>query len=138
MAESRSSISVRDLINIPFVSKGRDPRTGLDCLGLLQLAMRRFGVEVQEYDADALDSGRVAGLIALEKSKWVPVERPEPGCLVLLDMDPDLPGTPQHLGVVINKREFLHTLQKTGSIITSLKHPFFKNKIRGFYKWPFA
>mgnify|MGYP001229694507 FL=1 len=41
------ALSVRALVGVPFRLHGRDPATGLDCIGVLEAALRGCGVPVR-------------------------------------------------------------------------------------------
>jgi hypothetical protein len=41
----------------------------------------------------------------------------------------------QHFGVMIDKRRFIHTLEKIGPMLTRIDGYWWKDKIRGFYRW---
>ncbi|MEW5724400.1 MAG: NlpC/P60 family protein [Thermodesulfobacteriota bacterium] len=128
---------IKDLVGIPFQNGGRDPSTGLDCWGLTRLVLARFGYEAPDYQASAFDSAGVsaAALAARCGGQWTEVQAPAPGVVVLMALDPYFPDAIQHFGVCLNDREFLQTLEKTGSIITRLDHPFFARRIKGFCEW---
>ena len=123
------------LIGIPFVDGGRDPLTGLDCWGLFMEVQKRFGVEVPDFKICCHQTGSIDGAFLGAIGRWRRTEKPTPGCGVALAIDPNFPDTVQHFGVYIGGEKFLHTLEKTGAILTSVHHEFWKNKLRGFYEW---
>lgn len=124
-------------IGIPWLDRGRDPVVGLDCWGLVRHWYRlRLGLElpslVQGY-AHAHDRHAVAALVARESAGWVPVPTaPQADDLVTLL----LAGRPWHVGVVLDERHFLHTLEGHGSVIGRLDAPLWSPRIDGF--WRFA
>ena len=59
----RIAAAARALIGAPFRLHGRDPRTGLDCVGLVALALRGGGI-VADLDGYALRNASIAGLLA--------------------------------------------------------------------------
>lgn len=131
-------VSLTDLIGVRFVSKGRDPRTGLDCWGLFKVTMGRYGhTDIPDFNVDALDSTRIAGIAAIEvaSGRWQKIDSPEAGCAVVMENDTNLKGVKQHFGVCIDDRRFIHTLRQTGSIISEIRDPFWSKRIKGFYKW---
>lgn len=131
------SPEMRDLIGIPFVDGGRDPAVGLDCWGLFRLAMTRFGHCVPDFDVSCFDTPEIAATAAVEaiSGPWERISSPEPGCAVLMSLDPDLPGLIQHFGVYIGEGRFIHTLKKTRASLASVHHPFWSGKIKGYYRW---
>ena len=125
----------RQLIGIPFVDGGRDPATGLDCWGLMMAAFRVFGLEIPDYKISCFKTPDIY-MAAVHESglRWDPVTAPQLGDVVTMALDPDYPGMIQHFGMMIDRERFIHTLQKTGSIVTPVHHPFFKGKITGYLR----
>ena len=125
----------RSLIGTPFVDGGRDPATGLDCWGLFMAAARIFGHEVRDFKISCFKTPQIyMAAINEAQSRWTPVALPMAGDAVTMALDPDFPGFIQHFGVMVDAGRFLHTLQKTGAILTPTNHPFFKGKITGYLR----
>ena len=125
---------VSDLIGVPFVSKGRDPKTGLDCWGLVVEVGRRMGKNIPDFYVDAMDSKQIGVIKEFVEKDWQKAEKPDTGVIVGIRLDRGcLPDVTQHFGVCLDRRRFIHTMQDTGVIITDLNHRFFKNIITGFY-----
>ena len=124
-----------DLIGIPFVDKGRD-LNGCDCWGLVMLAFARYGVELPNYAISCFASGLIDSQIKSEQARnplWREVENPVAPCLVTLRTDPDAPDLVTHLGTYIGGGRFLHTMIKRNSVTERLDHPYFINRIEGYY-----
>lgn len=129
-------IDVADLVGIPFVSKGRNPETGLDCWGLVMEVGRRMGKNIPDFYVDAMDSKQIGAIKSFAEKDWTQIDKPETGVIVGIRLDRAcLPDVTQHFGVCLDRRRFIHTMQDTGVIITDLNHRFFKNIITGFYHW---
>ena len=127
---------MRDLIGIPFVNGGRDPKKGLDCMGLTIAARKKLGQSMPDFKVDCYASAKIFATFTMEAaSHWQKLDAPEIGCVVAIAFDEEMPDQVQHLGVYIGKDNFIHTLEKTGSIISSVNDLQFKNRIRGYYKW---
>jgi cell wall-associated NlpC family hydrolase len=127
-------MTYRELIGIPFVDEGRNPATGLDCWGLVMAAMRKHGKKVPDFKISCYDP-RVPGVFQLAVIDWEKAEGPEEGAVVAMANDPERPGVVQHFGVCIGEGRFIHAMEKIKSCAPRLDHPFWKNKVRGFYKW---
>ena len=125
------------LLGVPFTDKGRNPSTGLDCWGLVMAAQERFGHRVPDFQIPCKATEEIGGVVASELGRWRKVEVPEPGDIVLMATDPLKPDTIQHFGTYIggDKHLFLHTREKTGAIISSIHHDFWKGTIRGYVRW---
>ena len=125
-----------DLIGIPFVDGGRDPRAGVDCWGLFMLAMRRLGHEVPDYTISCFATATIDDAVkSASPAQWGQVERPDPGVAVTFALDPQVPEAIQHFGMCIDRWRFLHTLRKTNSMLSRCDDRYWRNKIRGFYRW---
>jgi cell wall-associated NlpC family hydrolase len=127
--------NVEDLIGIPFVDKGRDPGFGLDCWGLFLVATKRFGINAPDVDLSAFATKDIEKTRELLLPLWRKTDIPRPGDAVAIRNDPEYPAVSQHYGVYLGDGRFLHTLEKTGSIITRVDHPYWKLKIEGYYRW---
>lgn len=125
-----------DILGTPFVDKGRDPARGLDCWGLFMLIMRRFGLDVPDYGISSLDSEAIHFCFLGERGgPWRAAPCPARGMAVAMRLDPKMPQMVQHYGVCLDDRRFIHTLRKTGVLVTRINHRFFKDRIAGFYEW---
>lgn len=83
LAVARAAIGAR------FRLHGRDPATGLDCVGLVALALRAQGMRAAAPDDYALrtgDGALAAG--ALQRAGLMPVEDAMPGDVLLLRSGP--------------------------------------------------
>ena len=129
-------MEISDLIGVPFVSRGRDPKTGLDCWGLVMEIGRRMGKDIPDFYVDALDSKQIGVIKDFVEKDWVKADKPEPGAIIGLRLDRCcLPDITQHFGVCIDKIRFCHTMQHVGVIVSRVDHRFFKNIITGYWVW---
>lgn len=127
-------IEVQDLLGVPFVDGGRD-KQGMDCWGLFIEVMKRFGYEVPDYKVSCFDAEGIGGTYQAEIGSWQEVGSAAPGLAVAMAIHEKAPDMVQHFGVVLEPKRFIHTLEKTGVIITKISDPFFNRKIKGFYRW---
>jgi len=125
---------IDDLIGIPFVNGGRT-RSGCDCWGLTVLVFKEFGIDLPDYRISCFASDLIDGQISKERCQWKRINKPEPPCLVTLRIDPEAPGLVTHLGVCVGENKFMHTMIKRNSVIERMDHPYFKNRIEGFYAY---
>jgi len=127
-------IVVQDLLGVPFVDGGRDMQ-GLDCWGLFIEVMRRCGYPVPDYKVSCFDAAGIGTAYQEGIGAWQRVGSPSPGLAVAMAIHEKAPDMVQHFGVALDRRRFIHTLEKTGVIITKFSDPFFNRKIKGFYRW---
>ena len=125
---------IKKYLGVPFKDGGRD-LDGLDCWGLFMLVMREFGHEVPDYKVSCFDTPGIGAAFRESIGQWYLAEGPSPGVAVAMAIHEKAPDMIQHFGVALNKHRFIHTLEKTGVIITRLDDPFFKAKIKGLYEW---
>jgi cell wall-associated NlpC family hydrolase len=129
-------VNVHDLMDTPFVPGGREIGKGLDCWGLYIEVMKRFGVNVPDFQISCFAADLVnQEKLEVTKNLMEPVAHPVPGDGVAMAIHPEAPDMVQHFGVMVDKRRFIHTIQKIGPMLTRLDAFWWSNKIRGFYRW---
>ena len=121
-----------DLLGIPFVPYGRDPRIGLDCWGLVLVAMRRLGVDIPDWGVNPSNPEDVALQVENFRHKFQEVSGLDTGILVLLRYHPRLGN---HIGIGIGKNKFLHTVPDHGVLVSGVNEPLWARRVKGFYKW---
>lgn len=106
MSGADVAAAARRLVGTPFRLRGRDPATGLDCVGLVGCALAASGHSVRlpkDYSLHSLDIGPLlpfAGACGLGDASG----DPEPGDVVLFQV-----GLVQfHLAVADGLRGFVH------------------------------
>lgn len=111
------------LVGLPYFS--------FDCWDLVRLFHHMiYQVELVDYKyQDPNDTGNISSIINSEKEKYTEVFRPEFGDIMLLRIH----GLGAHVGIFIDNRSFLHTTEKTGSIIDKTYN--WKDKILGYYRY---
>lgn len=102
-----------DLIGCPWVDRGRDPAVGLDCVGLVVVALRRLGYAVPDPQASVGDPS-----IAEDAWRWfdeVAVEATRPDDVVRVHPAPGR-GT-DHVGVLRPGRRVLASVEPNGVVL---------------------
>lgn len=121
-------------VGIPFMEKGRDFSTGVDCWGLVQHIYKcEYGVQLPDYtDLYADTKDRAIGGVINENlaQSWEPVQEPQRGDIIILR----LMGQPFHVGVVIDNTSFIHCENGVGTVIESYKGMKWKKRTLGFYR----
>lgn len=124
-----------ELIGIPYLEKGRDPATGLDCWGLFRVFYQRvLGITLPSYgetymhahDHDAMAEAMETHL----PSAWVRVSEPRFGDGIRLRID----GKACHVAAYLGNGEMLHTQSSHDSAIDRIDSIRWKNRIEGFYR----
>lgn len=120
-------------IGLKYKEKGRD-FDGLDCWGLARLFYKNeFKIDLPSFSSEytQTDVQRIEELIAQYKEGWESTEQPEEGSIVLFRVL----GSESHVGIVINKEQFLHVRENQDSAIENLSSPFWKKRIVGYFKY---
>lgn len=128
-----SNINTRDLIGIPFVDGGRDPRQGLDCWGLVLEIFRRCDIVLPDYRIGCMEASRIDGAIADGRELWTrqdPSDPPVPSLVVIRFNQATLCN---HTGVYIGAGRFIHTRRKIGVNIDRIDSPAWRKVIEGYY-----
>lgn len=99
-------VNYDDLVGVPYVSGGRDPKKGLDCWGLAAELYRRQGIQLPTFLVDTSDTALCASLFNANRPDWEELPEPVPGCLILLKFIRN--PLPSHCGVYLGYGEFIH------------------------------
>ena len=125
---------VRGLVGVRFVSGGRNVATGLDCWGLVMEVYKRCGQPIQDFlvDAFAFETIDAYAKRELGTPQWEQVEKPkdwDAPLVVLMCMHREYIT---HAGVFLGGNRIMHTLQATGTVISSVRA--LRPYIVGYYK----
>lgn len=124
--------NLSSLIGTKYLKNGRNPKEGLDCLGLCIEAYKRMGVEGFP-DLNAPDDREmIHSLMMSERDLFEEVKVPEEGNIVAISIRPPYVT---HMGVMINKQSFIHIIAQHGCIVSRLNDAFWGKRIKGVYKW---
>ena len=132
-------VNYSDLIGVPFVSHGRNAKTGLDCYGVVKEVYKREGIDLPEYDAEWNDTEKINSYINENTSSdmWEEIPRNEIDknvpCVLAIRLGT---GVVNHTGVYIGNGKFIHTREHAGGVcVDRINSPAWKNVIEGFYKF---
>ena len=127
-----------NLIGIPFKDKGRDIK-GCDCMGLAVMAHEEFGKNIPDFLVDSDNSEDINSkfLEQLYSNCWTELKKPEVPCIVVFGFNQHDPKMITHVGTYIGEDKVLHIVDGKNNLshIIKMDHPFYKNKILGFYKY---
>jgi cell wall-associated NlpC family hydrolase len=130
-----SELRFDDLIGIPFVDGGRDPRTGLDCWGLVREVFRRAGTTLPDFTIGCHDTTEIGAAVESERMlgrwrHWHAHDAPAPSVVAIRFNSPLLVN---HTGVYLGRKRFLHTRELTGVAVERIDSPSWRDRIEGFY-----
>lgn len=122
---------------VPFKEKGRD-YSGLDCYGLCRLGYHEvFGIDLPDYRDQYVDTGNsrqtrleLSELLSLKKRKWEQVTNYQPMDVPLFTLG----GMPIHVGLMVDKKNFLHCEKKIGTVIERIDSAMWKRRLDGVFR----
>lgn len=132
--ERRALRAAAPFVGAPYKKHGSTP-DGWDCWGCARyLAREAFGVDVPGWGEvySALDVKRpdeVERLILEHLSAWEEVEV-RPGAFLLFEVF----GRRAHVGLMLTRRDFVHTLAGQETTIVTLAGSTWQNRLRGAYE----
>ena len=106
-------------------------KAGLDCCVPSEV-FRWHGIDLPEYWISCKDVSRINQTAEEEKKsgRWIQLEKPRVPCLIYLRFNE---FKWNHVGVYIGNGWFIHTAETTGVRKERLDHPYWRNRIEGFY-----
>lgn len=117
----RLAAEAQALVGSRFRLHGRDPGTGLDCVGLVLCALRRAGLVVPEVAGYALRQTDLSGLVAQAGSFWLEpaAGKARPGDVLLVR-----PGPAQaHLIIVAGDGGMVHAHAGLARVVRQAARP---------------
>lgn len=127
----------QDLLTYHFEKAGRGPDK-LDCLGVIILYFKEFGIEIPDYsgikDWGEYDEEYVRAIPKLLR-KLEPDEKPEIGDVIVFNKTQDLTGNLNHAGIYLGEGSFIHAGPKFGIKISQLYEPTWKSRVYGYFRW---
>lgn len=122
-------------IGIPYVDGGRD-FSGADCLGVIRLFYKtEYGIDIQDVAISCVEHEAIDRRIEEERASWRSVKLPTTPCVVVLKLDRHHMDWCTHLGVHIGDGWMLHTAKGKDCLRIRIDHPFYKNRVEGFYEY---
>ena len=122
-------------IGIPYLDRGRG-FDGCDCWGLVKLFYENeMDIPLPDFDVGREEWQKIDGIVRSEKVWWKSVVIPTTPCVVVLKLDRRHIDWCTHLGVHIGDGWMLHTSSEKDSVRIRIDHPFYRNRVEGFYEY---
>jgi len=132
-------VTPKDIINkylgVPFKHMGRDPRTGLDCWGLIKCIYTDAGIDLFDLESYEIHFALLGKNYFIENysRQWARVESPQFMDVVLFRTKGNVVN---HAGLVLNESRFIHTgPSKLGVIVSRLGELSIFQRTAGFYRY---
>jgi len=105
--------------------------SAFDCYELVQLFYKKvFCIELDTLYQVKPSSTEAKNLVKSNLENFNKVTKPQFGDIIILK----ILGLPVHVGIYIDNERFLHTREKTGSVLERTNN--WKKRILGYYRWP--
>jgi cell wall-associated NlpC family hydrolase len=134
--KQKSDVLAQSFLEMKFEKKGRTPE-GIDCLGIIILYYRAFGIEIPDYstieDWGDYDEEYVKAIPKLVR-KLEKDEKPQIGDIIVFIKAKELTGALNHAGIFLGDSNFIHGCLKTGIRIDHLWDQDWKPRIYGFFR----
>lgn len=123
-------------IGTPFVLHGRDPESGLDCLGLTLEVLKEYGHDlpdvVLDYERDHPDGSRFEDYLqgVEERLREIHPTEAMPGDVIAFDTH--RAGVANHFGVVVSKNFAITTFENSGAMLVNLR--VWRSRTQGVYR----
>jgi NlpC/P60 family putative phage cell wall peptidase len=123
--------AARSCLGTPFHHQGRSPGVGLDCIGLIVIALRAAGFTVH----DRADYGRRPDgkslVAALHAHGAHPVPTLAAGDIVLFRYD----GQPQHAALATGPDRMIHSFAPAGKVVETALGAYWRRRLIGIYRF---
>jgi NlpC/P60 family putative phage cell wall peptidase len=123
--------AARRCLGTPFHHQGRKPGTGIDCIGLIVVALRAAGKTVH----DRTDYGRRPDgkslTAALISHGAVPETKIEAGDVLLFRYD----NQPQHAALATDADRMIHSFAPAGKVVETNIGAYWQRRLNGIYRF---
>jgi NlpC/P60 family putative phage cell wall peptidase len=129
--EDRMICAARACLGTPFHHQGRCPKVGLDCIGLIVVALRAVGSPVRDrQDYSARPDGRTL-VQALVDHGARKVEAFTTGDVLVFRYD----HQPQHVALATSTTTMIHSFAPAGGVVETSIGPYWRRRLLGIYRF---
>lgn len=129
---ARAVAAARACLGTPFHHQGRQPGVGLDCLGLVVVALRGAGFEVHDRTDYGLHPDGRSLVAALRDHGFRPSASLRAGCVLLFRYD----GQPQHAAMATGPQTLIHSFAPAGRVVETEFGPYWRRRLVGVFDAP--
>ncbi len=123
--------AARACLGTPFHHQGRKPGSGLDCIGLVVVALRAAGLVVQDRTGYGQRPDGHMLVQALLEHGAVPANGISPGCVLLFRYD----RQPQHVALATGIGTMIHSFAPAGQVVETAIGPYWQRRLAGIYQF---
>jgi NlpC/P60 family putative phage cell wall peptidase len=123
--------AARRCLGTPFHHQGRQPKFGIDCIGLIVVALRATGKAVEDYsDYNRRPDGKSI-VEALENHGAQMAGAIEAGDVLLFRYD----NQPQHVALATGKDRMIHAFAVAGEVVETIIGDYWQRRLVGVYRF---
>ena len=121
----------RYYIGTPYHHQGRNRERGLDCAGLVVVALQDLGFDVTDLEGYSRipNAERLRGIVELNFGGSKPTTDIKPGDVLLLRFSTQ----PQHLAIYTEKNTLIHSYMKKGCVVEQRFSDIWLKRVLGVY-----
>lgn len=126
--------TARHCLGTPFHHQGRMPGVGLDCIGLIVVALRSVGFIVRDrtdYGRRPDGKGLVAALI---EHGAILQDVIRAGSVLVFRYD----GQPQHVALATSDNSMIHSFAPSGEVVETVIGDYWKRRLVAVYQFPLS
>jgi NlpC/P60 family putative phage cell wall peptidase len=123
--------AARECLGTPFHHQGRQPGIGLDCIGLIVVALQATGKQVHDRSDYGKRPDGKSLETALAAHGAVPVQDIAAGDILLFRYD----GQPQHVALATGADSMIHSFAPAGEVVETLIGAYWRRRLVGIYRF---
>ena len=126
---------MKNYVGIPFSDGGRTQKS-CDCWGLVKLIYKEeLEIILPDFDISAYNIDGVSQQMAKSTRDWNAVIEPKKFDVIAMSLGVRTPKMVNHVGVYLGGGKFIHTMNRTTSMINRMNDAQWLPRIMGVYRW---
>lgn len=126
--------AARDCIGTPFHHQGRLPGVGLDCIGLVIVALKSVGMTIKDRtDYNRRPDGQSL-VAALKEHGAIEVPEIRAGDILVFRYD----HQPQHIALATGIDTMIHAFAPAGTVVETAIGDYWRRRLVGIYAFSFS
>jgi cell wall-associated NlpC family hydrolase len=122
--------AARGCLGTPFHHQGRAAKSGLDCIGLVIVAVRAANIVVRDRTAYGRRPDGKSLLAALQEHGARQVDAVEAGDILLFRYD----NQPQHVALATSADTMIHSFAPAGKVVETAIGAYWLRRLTGIYR----
>ena len=130
---ARMIASARACLGTPFAHQGRLPMVGLDCIGLVVVALTAAGCAVKDETSYAPRPDGISLIRAIEEHGGVCVSDIQAGDILVFRYDQQ----PQHVALALSGTRLIHSFAPAGKVVETDIGAYWRRRLVAIYRFDF-